>query len=89
MLPTSWGLVVKVGRGVGVEVGVGLTYQRRVAVGVRVGGMTAVGVINASGGYNSSIAVSQSSPPVDTYSLNLAAGKAARQVVRAGSRSQP
>jgi hypothetical protein len=41
---------VKVGRGVGVFVGVGDTYQREVAVGVRVGGMTGEGVISISGG---------------------------------------
>lgn len=41
---------VKVGLEVGVFVGVGDTYQRRVAVGVRVGGITAVGVTIASGG---------------------------------------
>ena len=41
---------VKVGRGVGVFVGVGDTYQREVAVGVRVGGMTGEGVIRISGG---------------------------------------
>ncbi len=41
---------VNVGRAVGVLVGVGETYQRRVGVGVRVGGITAVGVTRASGG---------------------------------------
>ena len=41
---------VLVGRGVGVAVGVGETYQRSVGVGVRVGGITAVGVTSASGG---------------------------------------
>lgn len=41
---------VLVGRGVGVLVGVGETYQRSVGVGVRVGGITAVGVTSASGG---------------------------------------
>jgi hypothetical protein len=44
------GLGVKVGRGVGVLVGVGDTYQRNVAVEVRVGGTTGEGVIIASGG---------------------------------------
>lgn len=43
-------LGVKVGRGEGVMVGVGDTYQRNVAVGVRVGGTTGEGVIIASGG---------------------------------------
>lgn len=65
---------VKVGRGVGVVVGVGETYQRDVGVGVRVGGTTGEGVIIVSGGYNSSIAVYQSSIPVQANSLNRAAG---------------
>ena len=41
---------VKVGRGVGVLLGVGIWYQRGVEVGVRVGGTTAVGVMSISGG---------------------------------------
>ncbi len=41
---------VKVGRAVDEVVGVGETYQRRVAVGVRVGGNTGEGVIITSGG---------------------------------------
>jgi hypothetical protein len=65
---------VKVGRGVGVRVGVGDTYHRNVAVEVRVGGTTGEGVIIASDGYNSSMAVCQSSPPVKANSLNRAAG---------------
>jgi hypothetical protein len=44
------GMGVKVGRAVGVVVGVGLTDQRRVAVVVRVGGITGEGVIITSGG---------------------------------------
>ena len=60
---------VNVGRGVGVVVGVGETYQRDVGVGVRVGGSTGDGVIIVSGGYNSSIALCQSSMPVTTNSL--------------------
>jgi hypothetical protein len=44
------GIGVKVGLIVEVMVGVGLTYQRKVAVGVRVGGITGEGVINTSGG---------------------------------------
>ena len=43
-------LGVKVGRGVGVAVGVGDTYHHSVGVGVRVGGTTGDGVIIASGG---------------------------------------
>ena len=65
---------VRVGRGVGVLVGVGDTYQRDVGEGVRVGGMTAVGVINASGGYSSSMDACQSLPPVEINSLMRAAG---------------
>ena len=80
---------VKVGRGEGVMVGVGDTYQREVIVGVREGGMTGVGVIIASGGYSSSMAGCQSSPPVKTNSLNRAAGDEALQVTNAGKRSQP
>lgn len=57
------------GRGEGVRVGVGDTYQRDVGVGVRVGGMTGVGVSKASAGYSSSIAVCQSNPPVEANSL--------------------
>lgn len=41
---------VKVGRGVGLLVGVGGWYQRGVEVGVRVGGITTVGVMSISGG---------------------------------------
>ena len=41
---------MKVGRGVGVAVGVGDTYHRGVGVSVRVGGTTGEGVIIASGG---------------------------------------
>ena len=67
-------LGVKVGLGVGVRVGVGETYQRKVGVGVRVGGTTAVGVINTSGGYNWSMAVLHGSSPVETNSLNRAPG---------------
>jgi len=69
-------LGVKVGRGVGVGVGVGVgdTYQRSVGVGVRVGGMTAVGVINTSGGYSSSMADCQFIPPVETNSLKRVPG---------------
>lgn len=67
-------LGVNVGRGVGVVVGVGDTYQRSVGVGVRVGGMTAVGVISASGGYSSSMADCQFSPPVEMNSLKRVAG---------------
>ncbi len=44
------GAGVRVGRGEGVTVGVGETYQREVGVKVRVGGTTAVGVSKASGG---------------------------------------
>ena len=68
------GAGVKVGRGVGVLVGVGDWYQRNVAVGVREGGTTGDGVIITSGGYSSSMAVRQSSPPVKANSLNRAAG---------------
>jgi hypothetical protein len=63
---------VKVGRGVGVRLGVGVWYQRGVGVSVRVGGMTGEGVTNASGGYSSSIAERQSSPPGKTNSLKRA-----------------
>jgi len=65
---------VKVGRRVGVEVGVGDWYQRRVAVGVRVSGATGEGVSRTSGGYNSSMAVCQSRLPFRTNSLKRAAG---------------
>jgi len=68
------GAGVKVGRGVGVSVGVGDWYQRGVEVGVIVGGMIGEGVIKTSGGYNCSIAVCQSNPPVMTNSLKRAAG---------------
>jgi hypothetical protein len=49
LVGVAW-LGVKVGRGVGVAVGVGDTYHRGVGVGVRVGGTTGEGVIIASGG---------------------------------------
>jgi hypothetical protein len=65
---------VRVGRGVGVLVGVGETYQREVGVGVRVGGVTGEGVIMLSGGYSSSMAVTQSSWPVEANSLKRVAG---------------
>lgn len=71
------------------DVGVGDTYHREVGVGVRVGGRTGDGVIIVSGGYKSSMAVCQSRPPVNTNSLNRAAGIEALQVVRAGNRSHP
>ncbi len=62
------------GRGVGVVVGVGDTYQREVGEGVRVGGTTGEGVIMVSGGYSSSMAERQSSPPVLTNSLKRVEG---------------
>jgi hypothetical protein len=66
---------VSVGRGVEVVVGVRVWYQRGVGLGVRVGGIRAVGVTSASGGYSSSMAVRQSRPLVKTNSLSLEAGK--------------
>lgn len=83
------GAGVKVGREVGVLVGVGETYHRKVGVGVRVGGITAVGVINDSGGYSSNMAERQSLPPVNTNSLNRAAGIDALHVAKPGKRSHP
>jgi len=65
---------VKVGRGVEVDIGVGDIYQRGVGVSVCTGGRTGEGVIIVSGGYNSSIAVCQSKPPVKANSLKRAAG---------------
>jgi hypothetical protein len=82
-----WG--VKVGRGVGVFVGVGDIYQRKVAVGVCVGGKTGEGVIIASGGYNSNMALIQSFPPGEANSLNRAAEYEALQLINAGRRIQP
>jgi hypothetical protein len=65
---------VKVGRGVGVEVGVGETKKSGVGVSVRVGGTMGEGVIIVSGGDISSIAVCQSSPSINANSLKRAAG---------------
>jgi hypothetical protein len=65
---------VSVGRGEEVMVGVGDWYQRGVGEGVRVDGTSGVDVTRASGGYSSSMAEVQSSPPVLMYSLNRVAG---------------
>ena len=64
---------VKVGRGVGVSVGVGDTYQRGVGETVRVGGVIGEGVISASGGYSSSMADCQSIPAFEDASLETTA----------------
>ncbi len=80
---------MKVGRYVGVEVGVGDTYPYGVRVGVRVAGTTGEGVIIDSGGYNWRMALYQSSAPVQANSLERAAGKEALQVDKAGKRSHP
>ena len=58
---------VRVGRGVRVMVGVGVKVGVR--VGVSVGGRTRVGVINASGGYSSRMALYQVSPLVRANSV--------------------
>lgn len=59
-LMKHYGVVVK--WAVGVRVGVGERYHIEVRVGVRVGGMTRVGVTNTSGGYSCNIADIQSIP---------------------------
>jgi len=61
------GLRVRVGNGVRVGIGV--------FVEVGVGGKTLVGVSNTSGGYSSSMAEYQSSPPVRVNSVKRAPRK--------------
>ena len=75
-------VAVPVGRGVGLRVtepvgrgvrdGPGVSDGIGVRLGVAVGGRTTVGVTRASGGYNSSMAEYQSSPPVRTNSVKRA-----------------
>ena len=61
---------VPVGRGV--RVGLGVSVCVGVLVGVSDGGRTRVGVMSASIGYNSRMAVYQSRPPVNANSLKRA-----------------
>ncbi len=60
-------LAVLVGRGV--RVGRGVSVGVKVRVGVSEGGRTRVGVISASTGYSSRMAVYQSNPPVRANSV--------------------
>ena len=64
------GVGERVGRGV--RVGSGVHVGSGVRVGVIVGGSTLVGVTSTSGGYSSSMAEYQSSPPVSANSVKRA-----------------
>lgn len=83
------GVNVAVGEMVGVGLGPLVVVGRGVRVSVAVGGRRNVGVTSASGGYNSSMALYQSVPPVKTNSVKRAPAKYVRQLGNAGILSQP